>query len=93
MNKADLIKSIVRKTGKTEVVCRQIVEAMMEAMGEELDKGGGITLQGFGSFKPWAQSSRLGRNPRTGEDCLIAPRTSVKFKAGKDLLKVMNKEK
>lgn len=90
MNKTDLIKSIAKKTGKTEVVCRQIVDAMMEAMGKELEKGEGITLQGFGSFKPWAQSPRMGRNPRTGAACPIAPRISVKFKVGKDLLKRLN---
>lgn len=45
----------------------------MEAMGEELDKREEITLQGFGSFRPWPQSLRMGRNPRTGATCSIAP--------------------
>ena len=63
----------------------------MEAMGEELDKRKEITLQGFGSFRLWPQSPRIGRNPRTGAACPIAPRISVRFKAGKDLLKKLNK--
>ena len=91
MNKTDLIKSIAGKTGYKEIVCREMIEAMMEAMWEELDKGEGIVLQGFGSFRPWAQSPRMGRNPRTGAACPIAPRISVRFKAGKDLLKRLNK--
>ncbi len=91
MNKTDLIKSIAGKTGCKEIVCRQMVKAMMETMEEELDKGEGIVLQGFGSFRLWAQSPRMGRNPRTGAACPIAPRISVRFKAGKDLLKKLNK--
>lgn len=91
MNKTDLIKSIAGKTGYKEIVCRQMVDAMMEAIGKELDKGEGITLQGFGSFKPWAQGSRIGRNPRTGMSCPIPSRISVKFKVGKELLRRLNK--
>lgn len=83
--------SATGKTGNKEIVCWQMVEAMMEAMGEELDKREEITLQGFGSFRPWPQSLRIGRNPRTGAACLIAPRISIRFKAGKDLLKKLNK--
>lgn len=91
MNKADLIKSIAGKTGNKEYICRQMVEAMMDTIGEELNKGDEIVLQGFGSFKPWEQTSRTGRNPRTGAACPIEPRTSVKFKAGKGLLQRLNK--
>lgn len=93
MNKTDLIKSMAFRAGCTEVVARQMLKAVLEAMEEGLSNGNDIVLQGFGTFRPWAQSSREGRNPRTGENCLIAPRTSVRFRAGKDLLMVMNKEK
>ena len=93
MNKTDLIKHVAIHTGNTECRCRRMVDAVLDAMAEGLSDGEGITLQGFGSFRPWAQSQRLGRNPRTGEDCLIPSRMSVKFRAGKDLLKVMNKQK
>lgn len=93
MNKTDLIKSMAFRAGCTEVVARQMLKAVLEAMEEGLSNRNNIVLQGFGTFRPWAQSSREGRNPRTGENCLIAPRTSVRFRAGKDLLKVMNEEK
>ncbi|MCS2892284.1 HU family DNA-binding protein [Parabacteroides faecis] len=92
MNKSDLIKSISNRTEYTETVCRNMVEALMAILAEELDEGNGIVLQGFGSFSPWHQTGRAGRNPRTGKTCMITPRISVKFKPGKLLLRKLNKK-
>lgn len=90
MNKTDLIKSVAHRTGTTEVATREMVEAVLDTIKEELNDGNGITLQGFGSLSPWYQVARTGRNPRTGTTCEIMPRKSVKFKAGKLLLKQLN---
>lgn len=90
MNKADIIKSLSIQTSLPEVTCRKVLDALMVTMEDGLSSGNDIVLQGFGTFRPWAQSSREGRNPRSGKTCLIAPRISVRFKAGKNLLKVMN---
>lgn len=92
MNKANLIKSIALRTGTTECQSKKMLEAFIKTLEEELDAGNGIILQGIGTFSPWYQSKRLGRNPRTGTSCEIAPRTSVKFKPGKLLLQWLNRK-
>lgn len=50
-------------------------------------------LQGFGCFSLWKQTARPGRNPRNGVGCTIEARNSIKFKPGKELLKILNTKK
>lgn len=90
MNKIDLVKSLSGRTSLPEVTCRRVFDALLEAIGEELGNDGGIVIQGFGSFQPWHQNTRWGRNPRTGTACQIHSRISVKFKPGKFLLQRLN---
>lgn len=70
--------------------CNRFLIAWEDLVSERLQKNESLMLQGFGSFSCWKQTERLGRNPRTGETCLIRPRTSVKFKPGKQLLGKLN---
>ena len=51
-----------------------------------------MLLQNFGHFQPWQQKERFGRNPRTGVECPIRKRVSVKFKPGKGLLELLNEK-
>lgn len=90
MNKAEMIKELSRRLDCRPVKARQIISIWQDIISDYLSKDETIMLQGFGSFSCWQQSERPGRNPRTGKDCTIPPRTSVKFKPGKVLLKKLN---
>lgn len=89
MNKTDLVNELAEKLNIPQYQSRQFVNAFQEILAETL-KRDAVMLQGFGSFEPWAQTRRPGRNPRTGTPCVIHARTSVKFKPGKYLLEVLN---
>ena len=82
MNRGELVQSLVEETGLPKNVVRAVAKGIRE--------GESISMKGFGSFVPWQQSERLARNPKTGEEVMITPRVSVKFKAGSDLLKELN---
>lgn len=90
MNKAELVNEVAQKMGVSQCQSRQFINILQEVLAEALKQDTSIVLQGFGVFEPWAQKERLGRNPHTGVTCMIAPRTSVKFKPGKFLLKELN---
>lgn len=94
MNKTALIRKLSMRLDIPQYLCAYHLNACLEIIAEELEKGDPITLQGFGSFNIWNQTRRMGRNPRTGESCPIMPRNSIKFRPGKLMLKRINsKEK
>ena len=86
MNKNDLVNKLAGKLGIPHYISRKYVNAFEEVVSDALKRDDTIMLQGFGTFEPWKQTKRAGRNPRTGEVCMIEPRTSVKFRPGKFLL-------
>lgn len=89
MNKADLVNELAAKLNVPQYMSRQFLVAFESILRERLGKEP-IRLQGFGSFEPWGQTERMGRNPRTGTPCMIPSRISVKFKPGKYLLEALN---
>ena len=92
MNKQQLIQSLSERLSLPLSQCQTFINASQEVLAEALLKGESVVLQGFVNLSPWVQGEREGRNPRTGQTCLIAPRVSVKFKPGKLLLKTLNPE-
>lgn len=90
MNKAELVNELAAKMHITQGQSRQFLNIFQEVLTEAMKKDSPVMLQGFGTFAPWAQKERSGRNPRTGISCAIPARTSVKFKPGKFLLKELN---
>ena len=91
MNKTELIHKLSGRLNITQNECGHYLNNLLDILGDELESGNGLVLQGFGTFTRWEQTARLGRNPRTGEDVPILPRASVKFKPGKYLLQKLNK--
>lgn len=89
MNKTDLVSAVADKMNIPQYKSRQFLDAFQDVLKETLREDA-VMLQGFGTFEPWEQTKRLGRNPRTGTPCMIKARTSVKFKPGKFLLEALN---
>lgn len=90
MNKTDMVNHLSVRLSISKKDCLRFLEAWQTLMAERLSEKESLMLQGFGSFHPWVQTEREGRNPRTGESCPILPRCSVKFKPGKKLLQILN---
>jgi len=85
MNKEDLVKLVSEKTGITKKAAEQAQKAVIEEMSSTLEKGGSISLVGFGSFKVVERAAREGRNPSTGEKMQIPASKAVKFTPSKSL--------
>ena len=86
MTKAELVEKIHAKAGlPTKAKAEEALDAVVASLREALASGESVTFTGFGSFKVVERSERKGRNPRTGEECLIPASRVVKFTPGKAL--------
>lgn len=92
MNKGELIDAIAAHSKLTKADAGRALEATMETIEKQLKKGERIALVGFGSFSISKRAARMGRNPQTGKEIKIAAKKVVKFKAGSDLAKKVNKQ-
>ena len=87
MNKSDLIEAIAKDAGITKAAAKRALEAVLENIGEELQKGNRVSILGFGTWKVSRRSAKEGRNPQTGKTIRISAKNVVKFKASDNLIK------
>jgi DNA-binding protein HU-beta len=94
LTKADLIDSLAatdfelskRQTG-------EIIDALLDEIKTALRAGDKVQLIPFGSFMVRDRKRREGRNPKTGEQIVIAARRVPAFSAGKALRDAVGGEK
>ena len=85
MNKAELIDAVAAKADMTKKDAESAVNAVMDVIQEELEKGEKVSLVGFGTFEVRSRAARTGRNPQTKEEIRIPATRVPAFRAGKSL--------
>lgn len=90
MNKAELITVLTEKTGLAKKDNEKVLNALVEAITEQLQNGDKISLVGFGTFEVKERAERKGRNPKTMEELIIPASKAPTFKAGKALKDAVN---
>lgn len=90
MTKAELIEEVARAASLTRKHSEVIVDAVFSSIVDALKSGDKIELRGFGSFRVRERSSRTGRNPKTGADVVVPPKSVPHFKPGKELRERIN---
>tara|TARA_B100001173_G_C15643923_1_gene402405 strand:+ start:191 stop:496 length:306 start_codon:yes stop_codon:yes gene_type:complete len=87
----DIANSLHNEFGLTKKDCLIFVNDIMDIIVEGLKENGFVKIHNFGSFKIKRKKSRLGRNPKTKENVIIAERNVITFKASKSVLSYINK--
>lgn len=90
MNKQQLVNDLALNTGQTKSTSKKMLQALMEIITDQLQRGEEIHLYGFAVISRWHQTERPARNPKTGAPHTISERFSVKLKPGKQLLDKLN---
>ena len=76
---------ISRKMGLKISTARKFVDLTIARMSDGVVHDEKLMLSGFGLFQVHSKKERIGRNPRTGKDAVIAARKSVAFRPAKGL--------
>ena len=90
MTKGDLINKVAESASLSKADASKAVSVVLNSIQETLQDGGKVSLLGFGTFSTSQRNERMGRNPRTGESITIPAKTTIKFKAGKELSDAVN---
>jgi integration host factor subunit alpha len=92
LTRADLGNAVYREIGLSLSESTDLVDAVIEEVSDALEKGETVKLSSFGTFKLRRKKQRVGRNPKTGVEVPISPRTVLSFNASNILKNKVNKE-
>jgi integration host factor subunit alpha len=90
LTRADLADELHRGLGLSRAESADLVEQVLDTIGEALLKGGNVKLSSFGSFILRRKGLRVGRNPKTGVEVPIQPRTVLTFRPSQLLRQKIN---
>ena len=90
MTKYEIIDEIAEKACCTKADAKNMLNAFIDTVTEQLAQGTKVKLTGFGTFEVRDRKGREGRNPRTNEPIQIEASKTPAFKAGKQLKDLVN---
>ncbi len=85
VTRADIADALYRELGFSHAESFKLIDQVLQNMIDALGRGEEVKLSKFASFIPHAKTERMGRNPKTGDKHVIAPRTVISFKASNSL--------
>ncbi|KCZ51798.1 integration host factor subunit alpha [Hyphomonas pacifica] len=91
ITRAEVTDAIVREVGVTRQESSDLLDKTLELIGSALEKEDEVKLSRFGNFVVRSKSAREGRNPKTGEEAVIAARRVVTFRPSPMLKALVDK--
>ena len=89
MNKSELIEQVADRADVKRAEAERALNALTDVVKETLQRGGDVSITGFGKFSVAERGARQGVNPQTGERIQIAASKAPKFSAGADFKKAL----
>lgn len=91
ITRADLAEAVYAQVGLSRNESSDLVEQVLDEMMDALTKGDSVKISSFGSFSVKHKGERIGRNPKTGVEVSISPRSVLVFRASHVLKDKINK--
>ncbi len=92
ITRADLSEAVHREVGLSRSESLDLVNQVLQEIGDTLVKGESVKLSSFGTFEVRFKKERIGRNPKTREEVPITPRRVLTFRASQVMKKKINGE-
>ncbi len=90
LTRADLAEELHRVIGLSRAESADLVEHVLGTISDTLVRGENVKLSSFGSFMLRQKGLRVGRNPKTGVEVPIQPRTVLTFRPSQLLRQKIN---
>ena len=90
LTKKDLVNLIYMQLGFSKQISKNLIDDFFQTIIENLSKEKILKLSKFGTFTIRQKKSRVGRNPKTKEEKIIAERNVVLFKPSKEFKDFIN---
>ena len=90
LTKKDLVNLIYMQLGFSKQISENLIDDFFQTVIENLSKEKILKLSKFGTFSIIQKKSRVGRNPKTKEEKIIAERNVVLFKPSKEFKDFIN---
>jgi len=92
VTRAQLAEALFQQVGLSRNESAALVESVLDEVSDALIRGEPVKVSSFGSFAVREKGSRIGRNPKTGEEVPIRPRRVLVFRASHMLKDRINAE-
>ena len=92
MTKRELVIRVANMLGMTQSDVAKIIEGAFDTISRTLADGERWELRDFGVFEVKTRASRIGRNPRTGDQVPVPERRVVTFRPGKKMKELISGE-
>jgi len=90
ITKEYLASRIKEELGLSRSESLKLVSLILNNLSSSINKDKLLKLPNLGTFKVKNKNSRIGRNPKTGEESVITARSVISFKASEKLKSRLN---
>lgn len=80
VTRAQLTEAVYQEVGLSRNESADLVESVLNEISDALSEGETVKISSFGSFFVRKKGRRIGRNPKTGEEVPILPRSVLIFR-------------
>ena len=90
LTKKEIVNSIYMQIGFSKKISENLLEDVFQIILNNIISNNKVKIAKFGTFLLRKKNRRIGRNPKTKEEKIIAERNVILFRPSKELKKLIN---